>query len=57
VLQNRLKQTTSGSPNNHGSRYTQMKRTWEEGIRGMMREKGLQKEDWTDRNNWRRNIA
>jgi hypothetical protein len=28
-----------------------------EGIRGMMREKGLQEEDWTDRNNWRRKIA
>jgi hypothetical protein len=28
-----------------------------EGIRGMMAEKGLQEEDWTDRNNWRRKIA
>jgi hypothetical protein len=28
-----------------------------EGIRGMMGEKGLQEEDWTDRNNWRRKIA
>jgi hypothetical protein len=28
-----------------------------EGIRGIMGEKGLQEEDWTDRNNWRRWIA
>jgi hypothetical protein len=28
-----------------------------EGIGGMMGEKGLQGEDWTDRNNWRRKIA
>jgi hypothetical protein len=28
-----------------------------EGIRGMMGEKGLQEEDWTDRNNWRRKIT
>jgi hypothetical protein len=28
-----------------------------EGIRGMMAEKGLQEEDWTDRNNWRRKIT
>jgi hypothetical protein len=27
-----------------------------EGIRGMMGEKGLQEEDWTDRNNWRKKI-
>jgi hypothetical protein len=27
------------------------------GIRGMMGEKGLQEEDWTDRNNWRGKIA
>jgi hypothetical protein len=27
-----------------------------EGIRGMMGEKGL-KEEWTDRDNWRRKIA
>jgi hypothetical protein len=33
------------------------KLTWAEGIRGMMGEKGLQEEDWTDRNTWRRNIA
>jgi hypothetical protein len=33
------------------------KLTWAEGIRGMMGEKGLQEEDWTDRNNWRRKIA
>jgi hypothetical protein len=28
-----------------------------EGIRGRMGEKGLQEEDWSDRNNWRRKIA
>jgi hypothetical protein len=28
-----------------------------EGIRGMMGEKGLQEEDWADRNSWRRKIA
>jgi hypothetical protein len=28
-----------------------------EGIRGMMGEKGLQEEDWTERNNWRRKIT
>jgi hypothetical protein len=33
------------------------KLTWAEGIREMVTEKGLQEEDWTDRNNWRRNIA
>jgi hypothetical protein len=33
------------------------KLTWEEGIRGMMGEKGLQEENWTDRNSWRRKIA
>jgi hypothetical protein len=33
------------------------KLTWVEGIRGMMAEKGLQEEDWTDRNNWRRKIT
>jgi hypothetical protein len=27
-----------------------------EGISGMMGEKGLKKEDWTDRSNWRRKI-
>jgi hypothetical protein len=36
---------------------TGISQTWAEGIRGMMREKGLQEEDWTDRNNWRRKIA
>jgi hypothetical protein len=25
--------------------------------RGLMGEKGLEEEDWTDRNNWRRKIA
>jgi hypothetical protein len=34
-----------------------IKLTWAEGIRGMMAEKGLQEEDWTDRNNWRKKIA
>jgi hypothetical protein len=33
------------------------KLTWVEGIRGMMAEKGLQEEDWTDRNNWRKKIS
>jgi hypothetical protein len=33
------------------------KLTWAERIRGMIGEKGLQEEDWTDRNNWRRKIA
>jgi hypothetical protein len=33
------------------------KLAWTKGIRGMMGEKGLQEEDWTDRNNWRRKIA
>jgi hypothetical protein len=28
-----------------------------EGIRGMIGEKGLQEEDWADRNNCRRKIA
>jgi hypothetical protein len=28
-----------------------------EGIRGMMGGKGLQEEDWADRNNWRKKIA
>jgi hypothetical protein len=31
------------------------KLTCAEGIRGMMGENGLQEEEWTDRNNWRRN--
>ena len=29
------------------------KLTWEEGIRGLMGEKGLMEEDWNDRGNWR----
>jgi hypothetical protein len=33
------------------------KLTLAERIRGIMGEKGLQEEDWTDRNNWRRKIA
>jgi hypothetical protein len=36
---------------------SRLKLTWAEGTGGMMREKGLQEEDWTDRNNWRRKIA
>jgi hypothetical protein len=28
-----------------------------EGIKGMMAEKGLQEEDWTDRNSWRKKIS
>jgi hypothetical protein len=33
------------------------KHTWAEGIRGMMGEKGLKEEDWTDRSIWKRKIA
>jgi hypothetical protein len=33
------------------------KLTWAKGFREMMAEKGLQEEDWTDRNNWRRMIT
>jgi hypothetical protein len=33
------------------------KLTLAEGIKGMMAEKGLQEEDWTYRNNWRRKIT
>ena len=32
------------------------KRTWAEGIRGMMGENGLMEEDWTDRSKWREKI-
>jgi hypothetical protein len=32
------------------------KRTWAEGIRGLMGEKGLMEEDWNDRSNWRKKI-
>ena len=32
------------------------KLTWAEGIRGLMREKGLTEEDWSDRSNWRKKI-
>ena len=32
------------------------KLTWAEGIRGLMREKGLMEEDWNDRRNWRKKI-
>ena len=30
--------------------------TWAEGIRGMMGEKGLMEEYWTDRSKWRKKI-
>ena len=30
--------------------------TWAEEIRGLMEEKGLMEEDWSDRDNWRKNI-
>jgi len=30
------------------------KATWEEGIRGVVGEKGLKEEDWNDRGNWRK---
>jgi hypothetical protein len=30
------------------------KLTWEEGIRGLMDEKGLVEEDWSDRHNWKK---
>jgi hypothetical protein len=33
------------------------KLTWAEEIKGMMAEKGLQEEDWTDRNSWRKKIS
>ena len=32
------------------------KRTWADGIRGLMGEKGLMENDWNDRNNWRKKI-
>ena len=32
------------------------KLTWEQGIRGLMGEKGLMEEDWKDRGNWRKKI-
>jgi hypothetical protein len=32
------------------------KRTWAEGSRGMMGEKGLREEDWNDRSKWRKII-
>jgi hypothetical protein len=32
------------------------KLTWAEGIKGLMREKGLMEEDWNDRSNWRKRI-
>jgi hypothetical protein len=32
------------------------KLTLGEGIRGLMREKGLMEEDWNDRSNWRKRI-
>jgi hypothetical protein len=33
---------------------TWKKKTWAEGIRGMMGEKGLMEEDWNDRSSWRK---
>ena len=33
------------------------KLNWAEGIRGMMGEKGLIEEDWTDRSKWRKKIT
>jgi len=32
------------------------KLTWPEGIRGLMGEKGLMEEDWSNRGNWRKKI-
>jgi len=32
------------------------KLTWEQGIRGLMGEKGLIEEDWNDRGNWGKKI-
>jgi hypothetical protein len=32
------------------------KLTWSEGIKGLMKEKGLMEEDWNDRGNWRKKI-
>ena len=32
------------------------KRTWADGIRGFMGEKGLMEDDWNDRSNWRKKI-
>ena len=32
------------------------KRTWADGIRGVMGEKGLMEDDWNDRSNWRKKI-
>jgi len=32
------------------------KRTWGDGIRGLMGEKGLMEDDWNDRSNWRNKI-
>jgi hypothetical protein len=40
-----------------GRRKRGSKLTWAEWIRGMMAEKGLQEEDWADRNNWKRKIS
>ena len=30
--------------------------TWADGIRGLMREKGLMEDNWNDRSNWRKTI-
>jgi hypothetical protein len=37
-------------------RSTNLPSTWAEGIKGMMGEKVLKEEDWTDRSNWRKKI-
>jgi len=31
-------------------------RTWADGIRGLLGEKGLMEDDWNDRSNWRKKI-
>jgi hypothetical protein len=36
--------------------YFECKLTGAEGIGGLMGEKGLMEEDWSDRNNWRKKI-
>jgi len=32
------------------------KRTWADGVGGLMGEKGLIEDDWKDRSNWRKKI-
>jgi hypothetical protein len=50
-----LKEVLKWRPSGRRKRGTP-KLTWEERIRGIMGEKGLKEEDWTDRSNWRRKI-